>query len=150
MRKFILLLCVCLMGCSTVTVDINDHYKKPDCAISVIDERPDEKMVSGPFITSLDITPSIKDFLSFKICNSSKIRNFIKENNLFVRIKDLKYTSTDYTIFVISGSTQIGSNIYDIQSMGKGYFPGLPSNRLKALIMKSSDDFVNKIEEKLK
>lgn len=138
-----------LFSCTHVSVQSDIKEYNGRCSIHVVDNRPDKKMLSGSIIHSIDITPPIEVILKSKLCNNNRLLTYSARQPVAIEVNDLKFTHTDESIFVITADVKMDGKSYNIHSLGKESWVGLPSTRIERLLNLSLDDFLTKLVSKL-
>jgi hypothetical protein len=151
-----LLFIVILYGCGPAIVNMHDYYKTAACPVTVIDMRPDQRVITGLIGESFDISPPVKDILHSKLCNNKRINEASEANEIFVRIRDLKWHSiirffSGESILIIDGSLQYGGKYYEIQTSGKlDYVGGTLSERTSLMLNEAAENFVAAVVDHIK
>jgi hypothetical protein len=156
----IMLILLFFAGCmGTIDAKIEEYIgKTPDCAVSVVDERPDKRIVVevglGDHI-AFNMVPPIKDILSLKICQNPKIKQHLGNNEeIKVIIEDVKPIQvdsefyTEFTLYLI-GYIQEDKQKVSIRTSKTKKLIAITRYIIQDMINQCTDDFVKKIEEHL-
>jgi hypothetical protein len=147
-------------GCSgPVTVRMDEYVgKKADCAVPVIDERTEKRLIVDYDGTSdvFELSPPLQEILSYQICQSQAIKKYAESKKDFkVIIKDLNATRIPYgyeseLTVVLIGYIQDGNEKGGIRSPATKDTTEVTGSLVRDLVHQTITDFTSKIENYVK
>ena len=144
-----------LSACAVVDVNMAAYYTppRPDCPVEVVDQRVDPGLIQGN-ATSYHISPSVKDLLYSKLCQSPIVLNTATaDNKLAVAITGLSISSFGFVgidqMLTMVGAVRIAGVNRHVQSYGTVESGVLPSTRWPIILNFAMDNFVKQVEEGL-
>lgn len=150
---FFIFICGCL---GPIKINMQEHYNAMSCPITVIDMRPDQRIITGLDNAIFDLSPSVRDFLHAKLCENKKINEASKSSKMIIKIRDLKYHGivkyfSAERILIIDGSLQYLEKSHDIQTGGNLESTGKKLDEdMPVLLNDATDKFVATVEDYIK
>ena len=148
-------LLVFLSACAVIDVNMAPYYTapRPDCPVEVADQRADPGLIQGN-ATSYLITPSLRDLLQSKLCQSAIVLSSASaDNRLAVTITGLSISSFGFAgsdqMLTMVGTVRIGGSNRNVRSYGTVESGVLPSTRWPIILNSAMDNFVMQVEEGL-
>jgi hypothetical protein len=147
-------------GCSgPVSVGMEEYAgKKADCAVPVIDERAEKRLIIDYDGTSdsFDLSPLLQESLSYQICQSQVIRKYAENNRDFkVTIGEVNATYVPYSYeseitIVLIGYVQDRGKKSRIRSVTTEHTTErtkrITSSLIRDIMYRNITDFASKVE----